>query len=366
MKKHDQPLIGKKAAILVGDFFHVLEAFYPYFRLKETGMNIVFVSDKAGKVYFDYHGEPLISDMSISTALKQKFDLIYCPGGFAPMKLRANHDMLILAKNHFLSGKLFAAICHAASFLVTLNVLKGKKATCYYTLLDDLKNAGAEYVDDAPIVDGNLITARDPYDLPKFTDAIIKYLNKGKSAAASIPNTLNLEGKKIGIFVEERYQVHQVWYSYFRLIAEGVKVSIIGAQKDTKYKSRISQYEIISDLSVDQALTQQFDGLIVPGDWAADKMRTIPPVLKLIRNHLESNKPLISIAEGHSVLISAGISNGRQLAGLIEMKQEIENSGAKFIDLPVFVHDNLITCRDTNNLPELMRCLIDLLKRNKY
>jgi protease I len=363
LKNDNQTLVGTKAAILVGDFFHVLEAFYPYFRLREAGMDVVFVGDEDDKVYYDYHGEPLTSDVSISTALTEKYDLVYCPGGFSPMKLRANSGMLKLADNHFHSGKLLAVICHAAGFLVTLNVLKGKKATCYHTLKDDLKNAGAEYIDDAPIVDGNLITARIPSDLPKFTEAIIRHLLKEESTATNSPGKGLLKGKKIGILVEERYQLHQVWYSYFRLIAEGAKVFIIGTQNNTKIKSRISHYEMKSDLSIDQALSQQLDGLIVPGDWAADKMRSIPTYLNLVSEHIKNNRLLISIAEGHSVLISAEILRGKKVAGLPEMKQEIENCGAEWMDLPINVDNNLITCRDTNDLPELMGRVTERLKQ---
>jgi protease I len=363
VKNDNQSLVGIRGAILISDFFHVLEAFYPYFRLKEAGMDVVFIADENDKVYYDYHGEPLTSEISISVALKQNFDLIYCPGGFAPMKIRSNHMMLNLARDHYQSGKLLAAICHAASFLVTMDVLNGKKATCYHTLRDDLKNAGAEYIDDAPIVDGNLITARNPFDLPKFTEAIIRHLDKGESKATNNLSKGLLEGKKIGILVEERYQVHHVWYSYFRLKAEGAKVFIIGAQSNAKYKSRISHYEIKSDLSVNEALKQHFDALFVPGDWAADKMRSIPTYLNLVRKHIQNHKLLVSIGEGHSVLISANILRGLRVAGLQEMKQEIENCGAEWMDLSVTVDGDLITCRDTNDLPELMAPVIDFFIR---
>ncbi|MFB0516203.1 MAG: type 1 glutamine amidotransferase domain-containing protein, partial [Candidatus Neomarinimicrobiota bacterium] len=217
-----QTLVGKKAAILVADNFQIHEAYYPYFRLKEAGAEVFFVGDEAGRIYTDYNGEPLVSDVSVQTALTQEFDFIHCPGGFAPLKLRANPLMLELAGNHFNAGKLFGAICHGGSFLVAMGVLKGRRATGYHTLKDDLINAGADYIDDAPIVDGNLITARIPQDLPAFMEAVVRYLENGYEAAAAEPQSLSLEGTTIGILVEHRYQAHQVWYPYFRLKGEGV------------------------------------------------------------------------------------------------------------------------------------------------
>lgn len=106
------------------------------------------------------------------------FSAIIIPGGYAPDKMRVHQPYLNLTKNTFDRGAVVAAICHAAWVLISAKVVSGKKATCYHTIRDDLKNAGAEYLDEAVVVDGNLITSRKPDDLPVFCQKIIAGLKK--------------------------------------------------------------------------------------------------------------------------------------------------------------------------------------------
>jgi len=362
VRPRPQPLAGRKAAILVADNFQVHEAYYPYFRLKEAGMDVFFVGDGARKVYYDYHGEPLVSNLAIEAALEQEFDFIHCPGGFAPMKLRADPRMLQLARKHIEAGKLLGAICHAGSFLVALDILNGRKATCYHTLKDDLINAGAEYVDEAPILDGNLITAREPHDLPPFMEAVVTWLESGGEVATLIRRSDSLEARTIGILVEPRYQAQQVWYPHFRFRSAGAGVRLVGEKKGDVCCSRISRLDARCDLSAGRALELDFDALLVPGDWAADKMRVNRPFLELVRRHFESGRLLVSIAEGHSVLISAGVLAGMKIAGLVEMKWDLANSGAEPVDRPIMADRNLITARDTADLPELLRWVLGYLE----
>jgi protease I len=349
----------KRAAILIDDNFHIHEAYYPYFRLKEAGIETLFVAEEAGKVYYDYNGEPLESHISVNAASKQIFDLIHCPGGFAPMKLRANNNILNMAKNHFNSGRLFTAICHAGSFLVSMDVLKGRKVTSYKTLKDDIINAGAIYIDEAPIVDNNLITARTPNDLPQFLEAIVRYLKEGPDSTKKIPDSLPLEKISVGIFVDNRYQANQVWYLYYRFKSLGTKVSFIGNKRGEVYNSRVSKIEVKCDISVNNLLDRKMNVLVVPGDWSADKMRINQSILKLVNQHIVNNGLLISIGEGHTVLISAKILKNIRVAGLPEMQKEILNSGAMYFDQPALLNNNIITLRDTNDLPELMAMVKD-------
>jgi protease I len=357
MRPIAQTLSGRRAAILVGDNFQIHEAYYPYYRLREAGMVVSLVGEEADHVYHDYGGEPLKSDMSIQAALAEEFDCVYCPGGFAPMKLRADSDMLGFAKAHFESGKLFAAICHAASFLVAMDVLRGKRATCYHTLKDDLVNAGAEYVDASPVIDQNLITARTPQDLPDFLEAIVRYLERGPSAVMQDRAT-RLKGKTVGILIDKRYHALQVWMPFFRLKAAGADVTFVGDEPDAEYQSRISHLPARSDCSADEASRQDFDVLIVPGDWAADKMRVDSTFLSLIQQQHQAGRLLIGIAEGQSVLISAQVLKGRRVACLPEMVRDVANSGAQITDEPVSLDAALMTARSTDDLPELMTSII--------
>jgi len=349
-------LEGKTVAILVADNFHVLETFYPYFRLREEGANVSFVGAQAGAVYRDSGGEPVTANLSVEEALAMRFDLIHCPGGFAPLSMRGNPAMLALARNHFERGGLFAAICHAGSFLVSMRILRGKQATSYKTLKDDLVNAGAEYIDDAPVVDGNLITARTPADLPVFMEAVVAAMEGAQQAKT------DLAGKKAAVLVESRYQIYQVWYSYFRLKSKRVDTVLIGPDDEKTIFSRYSKYALTPDLTISSAPSTLYDAVVVTGDWAADKMRIEAPFLDFVKKHHDANKTVASIAEGHSVLISAGLLSGRKVASLPEMRVDVENAGAVWIGPTAAADGNLVTAGSTLTLPQFLAELVRKLK----
>jgi len=345
-------LEGRTVAILVADNFHVLETFYPYFRLKEEGAGVLFVGAQAGAVYRDSGGEPITAHFSAEEALSVKFDLIHCPGGFAPLTMRANPAMLELARNHFERGGLFATICHGGSFLVSMGILKGKKATCYKTLRDDLVNAGSEYIDDAPVIDGNLITGRTPADLPVFMEAVVAAMKGGEQSKIS------LAGTKAAVLVESRYQVHETWYSYFRLQSKHVDAVLVGPDDEETVLSRYSKYPLTPDLTISSATSSLYDAVVVTGDWASDKMRIEPPFLDFLKKHHRAGKIVASIAEGHSVLVSADLLSGRNVASLPEMRPDVENAGATWVGPATAVDGHLITAGGTWNLPQFLPELI--------
>jgi protease I len=349
-------LESKTAAVLVADDFHVHETFYPYFRLKEEGVGVFFVGTQTGQVYRDSGGERLTANLSVEEALSIKFDLIHCPGGFAPYAMRANPAMLELARNHFNEGGLFTTICHGASFMVSMDILKGRKATCYKTLKDDLINAGAKYVDDAPVIDGNLITGRTPADLPAFMEAVVATMKGGQQSEADLTH------RKAAILVEARYQVHEVWYSYFRLKSKHVDTVFVGLDGQETLFSRYSKYPLTPDLTVSSAASKLYDAVVVTGDWAADKMRIELPFLNFLERHHRAGKIVASIAEGHSVLISAGLLTGRGVASLPEMRLDVENAGATWIGPVTAADGNLVTAGGTSVLPQFLPELIEKLE----
>ncbi len=167
-----------KAAVLVEDHYQVLEVWYPYLRLREEGIETVFVGPERAKEYKSKEGYPAGVEMQIKDAKASQFDAVIIPGGYAPDLLRRDEKINKFVKAMFDEGKLVAAICHAGWVLVSAGVLKGKTATCFYAIKDDVINAGAKYVDKEVVVDGNLITSRNPYDLPAFCREIIKFLKK--------------------------------------------------------------------------------------------------------------------------------------------------------------------------------------------
>jgi len=166
-----------KVAVLVEDHYQVLEVWYPYLRLREEGIETVFVGPQK-KEYKSKEGYLAEAEIPIEKAKIEDFDGVVIPGGYAPDILRRHKAVNDFVKGMHDKNKLVAAICHAGWVLVSAGILKGKKATCFSAIKDDVINAGARYVDEEVVVDKNLITSRNPYDLPAFCREIIRFLKK--------------------------------------------------------------------------------------------------------------------------------------------------------------------------------------------
>jgi len=165
----------KKVAVLVEDHYQVLEVWYPYLRLREEGIHTVLVGT-GKKEYKSKEGYPAAEELSIEKAKTEDFDAVVIPGGYAPDILRRYEKVNNFVRDMHRQGKVIGAICHAGWVLVSAGILKGKKVTGFSAIKDDLINAGAEFLDKEVVVDGNLITSRNPYDLPAFCSQIIKKL----------------------------------------------------------------------------------------------------------------------------------------------------------------------------------------------
>ncbi len=165
-----------KVAVLIEDQYQVLEAWYPYLRLREKGITTVFVGPGRKKEYTSKEGYPAPEELPIERVRASEFLGVIIPGGYAPDLLRRNEDILAFVREMHGSGKLVAAICHAGWVLASAGILRGKKATSFFAIRDDMVNAGADFVDREVVVDGNLVTSRSPEDLPAFCREIITLL----------------------------------------------------------------------------------------------------------------------------------------------------------------------------------------------
>ncbi|MCM8789464.1 MAG: type 1 glutamine amidotransferase [Candidatus Omnitrophica bacterium] len=165
----------KKIAVLVENNYQVLEVWYPYLRLREEGFKTVLVGT-GKKEYKSKEGYPAQEELSISQVKVEDFDAVVIPGGYAPDILRRYAEINNFVRDMFSKGKIVAAICHGGWVLVSAGILKGKKATCFSAIKDDVINAKATYLDREVVVDENLITSRNPYDLPAFCKEIINKL----------------------------------------------------------------------------------------------------------------------------------------------------------------------------------------------
>lgn len=161
-----------RACVLVEQQYQEMEVWYPVYRLREAGCRVTVVGPEAGQNYPSKLGYPCKSDKAAKDVSADDFDLLVIPGGFAPDFLRRHEAVLRLAGDMAEQGKVVAAICHGPWVLCSTQALKGRRATCFFAIKDDVINAGATYVDAEVVRDGNLITSRKPDDLPAFLGAI--------------------------------------------------------------------------------------------------------------------------------------------------------------------------------------------------
>ncbi len=189
-------LTGRRVAIIAANEFEDVELLYPFLRLSEEGAEIVIVPVRKGlhprpsvinKPVTGRYGTPIPLEvfgegvryaiLDLNAVKPEEFDAFIIPGGFSPDSLRIIPEVLELVKRAHSLGKIIAAICHGPQVLISAGLVKGRRVTSYAAVKDDLINAGAVFVDEPAVRDGNIITARVPDDLPEFCRLIIEALS---------------------------------------------------------------------------------------------------------------------------------------------------------------------------------------------
>jgi len=177
-------LTGKKVAILVEDGFEQVELTSPKEALEEHGAQTYIISPKRGNVKGWEHtkwGEEFPVDVAIEEANANDYDALLLPGGVMnPDKLRTNKKAVQFVRSFFDQGKPVAAICHGPWMLVEAGVVNGRKVTSYPSIQTDLKNAGANWVNQEVVVDRGLVTSRNPDDLPAFNRKLVEEISEGQ------------------------------------------------------------------------------------------------------------------------------------------------------------------------------------------
>jgi protease I len=162
-----------KALIMSADHFEDSELLFPFYRLREEGLEVDIASIARGKIT-GKHGYQVTVDKALRDIDPKAYDLLILPGGKAPGKLRREPAAIAIAENFMRSNKPVAAICHGPQILITAGVLQGRRATCYDSVAEELKASGALYEDKAVVVDDKLVTSRQPSDLPDFMREIVR------------------------------------------------------------------------------------------------------------------------------------------------------------------------------------------------
>ncbi|WP_088102154.1 type 1 glutamine amidotransferase domain-containing protein [Halalkalibacter urbisdiaboli] len=169
-------LKNKKVIQLVDHDFEDLELWYPVMRLREEGATVHMVGEKANQQYKGKYGVPAISEYSFSEIKAEDYDALLVPGGWAPDKLRRFPEVLSIVKHMDEQKKPIGQICHAGWVLISAKILTGRTVTSTPGIRDDMENAGANWLDEAVVVDGHLVSSRRPPDLPPYAKAFVDVL----------------------------------------------------------------------------------------------------------------------------------------------------------------------------------------------
>ena len=186
-----EELRNKRVAVLVDNGFEQSELVEPRKALEAAGATAEIVSPRAGKVKGWQHtnwGDEIPVDVTLDRAKAESYDALLLPGGVMnPDKLRANAAAVTFVKQFVESGKPIAAICHGPWTLIEAGGVRGRKMTSWPSLQSDLKNAGAEWVDQEVVTDNGLVTSRKPDDLPAFNRKMIEEFAEGRHETAGTP-----------------------------------------------------------------------------------------------------------------------------------------------------------------------------------
>ena len=169
-------LSDRTVLVLAADLFEDMELLYPVLRLREEGVVVTVAGLDDQPVHGKKGYGPLAVDTTVDELSADTFDALVVPGGFAPDKLRRSAKVLDLVRDFDAAGKPIAFICHAGWVPISAKILKGRRATSVGAIRDDMENAGVHWVDEATVVDGNLISARTPDDLGPWMKALLAAL----------------------------------------------------------------------------------------------------------------------------------------------------------------------------------------------
>jgi len=165
-----------RIAVLAEKMYDDRELWYPSIRMREAGHEVHIIGSGTASEFPSKFGMPVKVDKNVQTVNPTDYDAVIIPGGFSPDYMRRVPEMVGFVRKLGEANKPVAAICHGGWMLISAKLIKGKKVTSFFSIRDDMENAGAMWIDKAVVVDGNIITSRNPDDLPSFCKEILKLL----------------------------------------------------------------------------------------------------------------------------------------------------------------------------------------------
>lgn len=164
------------------------------------------------------------------------------------------------------------------------------------------------------------------------------------------------ERSRILVLVEQHYEDLELWYPRIRLEEEGMNVVVAGPEKITYHGKH--GYPCLPDITIDEISTEDYDGLLIPGGWAPDRLRRLPRVLDIVREFERDGKTIGIICHAGWVPISAGILKNRKVTGVSAIRDDLVNAGATYVDMSVVIDGNLVSSRTPADLPDFCRGVI--------
>lgn len=171
---------------------------------------------------------------------------------------------------------------------------------------------------------------------------------------------MSLEGKKVAILVEDMFNIYEFWIPYYRLLEEQIHVTVVGTGRKKTFNGKPAT-EVQADVSADNIMADDFDGIVIPGGYAPDLMRRDPGMVKLVADAVNSDKVVAAICHAGWMLCSAKVLKDREVTSFYAIRDDMEHAGAKWVDEPVVVDRKLITSRTPDDLPLFMPAIIQAL-----
>lgn len=375
-----------RAAILFEEGTNPIEYHYIRFRMAEAGIRTILVSQGARSHVLEDHATVGRADALIDEVDPAGFDAVLIPGGTGPEKLRLNPKVIDLVKACHERGKVCAAICHGQQVFISAGMMKGRKATAAWSMMDDLRAVGAVVPEGERVVrDGSVITAIFPKDLPEFCRVILEALSQieGHPLPEGYPS--RLRGRTWGMLADNATDSAQATFLRLRFEEEGGRMLLLGRKAGMQINLSAELYEWgetglreIITLSLPDAGVSgscdveaegnrfavsagQLDGIVIPGGLGVSMMRGHPGFRRLVVEMNAANKPLCTIGRGPKALFLTGTLRNRAIACAPQMKDDVILSGENiaYRDAPVVLDGNILSCRGTEDLPLFMQKLLD-------